>query len=107
MRGDGVAPNCHTYTVAVDGLVERGDARGIIEAERFVRDMRVAGIEPSVVTYNCLLKGVLRTSSCGSRDDANATKPKRVGGFSRAERGRLRRGAARVGPNVKVLGFRW
>ena len=100
MRGDGVAPNCHTYTVAVDGLVERGDARGTVEAERFVRDMRVAGIEPSVVTYNCLLKGVLRTSSCGSRDDANATKPKRVGGFSRAERVLEEMRARGVSPTV-------
>ena len=88
MRGDGVAPNCHTYTVAVDGLVERGDARGTLEAERFVRDMRVAGIEPSVVTYNCLLKGVLRT--CGSiDDDANAifAIAKRNGGVRETKRG--------------------
>ena len=82
MRNDGVEPNCHTYTVAVNGLVERGDARLTLEAERFVRDMRVAGIEPSAVTYNCLLKGVLRTDFDKIESGVRRSK----NGFERAER---------------------
>ena len=82
MRNDGVEPNCHTYTVAVNGLVERGDARLTLEAERFVRDMRVAGIEPSAVTYNCLLKGVLRTDFGKIESGVRRSK----NGFERAER---------------------
>ena len=82
MRNDGVEPNCHTYTVAVNGLVERGDARLTLEAERFVRDMRVAGIEPSAVTYNCLLKGVLRTDFDTIESGVRRSK----NGFERAER---------------------
>ena len=83
MRNDGVELNCHTYTVAVNGLVGAGDARLTLEAERFVRDMRgKAGIEPSAVTYNCLLKGVLRTDF----DKIESGVRRSNGGFERAER---------------------
>jgi len=88
MRGDGVAPNCHTYTVAVDGLVSRGDARLTLEAERFVRDMRAAGIQPSAVTYNCLLKSCVGagTSSSSLLDSMDVERVS-----SESPRDRLRR----------------
>ena len=55
MSNDGVTPNAHTYTVVVDGLVSFGDAQ---TAESVVQEMRIAGVEPTAVTYNCLLRRV-------------------------------------------------
>ena len=81
MSNDGVTPNAHTYTVVVDGLVSFGDAQ---TAESVVQEMRIAGVEPTAVTYNCLLRRVKAGGGgAGVGDDDTSTRDDDSGKESR------------------------